>query len=100
MRLLFDWDPRKADINRRGHGVTFEEATSVFADRYSLTIFDDDHSDDEERWVTIGSTGKPGLLLVVHTEDRVDDDAVMIRIISARRATKREARQYRSRLQP
>jgi uncharacterized DUF497 family protein len=54
VRLLFDWDPRKADINRRGHGVTFEEATAVFADRDSLTIFDDDHSDDEERWLTIG----------------------------------------------
>ena len=66
MRLLFDWDPQKAESNRRKHGVSFERAMAVFGDRDALTIFDDEHSDIAERWVTIGSTGKSGLLLVVH----------------------------------
>jgi uncharacterized DUF497 family protein len=64
MRLLFDWDPRKADSNRRKRGVAFEDAMAVFGDRDALTIYDDDHSDDEDRWVTIGWAGTAGLLVV------------------------------------
>ncbi len=94
MRLQFAWDPAKADSNRRKHGVTFEDAMSVFADPLALSHLDEYHGGAEERWVTLGSVGTNRLLLVVHTQAEVSDDVTAIRIISARRATKREASQY------
>jgi len=89
MPLTFEWDPRKARSNLAKHGVGFEEASTVFGDLLSLTIPDPDHSCTEERQVTMGTAFTGKLLVVVHTE-RGDN----IRIISARRASRREQRSY------
>ena len=87
--MFFEWDPKKAWSNVGRHGVTFEEAATVFGDRLSLTIPDPIHSSSEHRFVTIGLSANGRLLVVVHT-DRGD----AIRIISARRANTRERRTY------
>ncbi len=97
MRLEFDWDPKKATANRRKHGVSFEEAMGVFLDPFALSLFDDDHSDDEDRWITLGRTGPDLLLLVIHTHVEIGADRIAIRIISARRPTPRETHQYEER---
>ncbi len=89
--LIFEWDERKAKQNIRKHGVSFEEAATVFGDQFSITIYDPLHSEDEDRFVILGMSSKNRLLVVVHTE-RGDK----IRIISARKATKKERKQYES----
>ena len=89
MSLRFEWDPRKAASNLRKHGVSFEEASTVFSDPLSLTIADPDHSDDEERWMILGQSNRLRLLVVAHT-----DDGNTVRIISARLAEPRERRRY------
>jgi len=89
MPLIFEWDEKKAKRNIRKHKVSFEEATTVFADPLSLTIPDPLHSEEEDRFVTMGMSIKGRLLVVVHTER---GDA--IRIISARLATPWERRAY------
>ncbi len=94
MRVDFDWDPAKATSNAAKHGVTFEAAMTVFRDPLALSILDRASSVHEERWVTIGET-PAGYLLVVHTWNDIDPDRTVVRIISARRPTAREARQYR-----
>ncbi len=91
MPIRFEWDTRKDRRNLRKHGVGFEEASTVFADRLSITIPDPDHSDDDERWVTIGFSHRQRLLVVVHTED---DEQQIVRIISARPADPDERREY------
>ncbi|HNR31824.1 MAG TPA: BrnT family toxin [Candidatus Hydrogenedentes bacterium] len=87
--MLFEWDASKARINSRKHGLSFEEAVSVFRDPLALTFPDPYHSDKEEREITIGHTDRRAIVFVSHCPrgDR-------IRIISARRATKGERRQY------
>lgn len=87
--LLFEWDTHKAKKNEETHGVSFDEASTAFGDPFSLTIHDPVHSDEEDRFILIGSSFKNRLLVVVHTE-RGDN----IRIISARKATKNERKQY------
>jgi uncharacterized DUF497 family protein len=87
--LTFEWDARKARRNEEKHGVTFEEAATVFADALSLTNFDPEHSEAEDRFVTLGTSGQGRLVVVVHA-DRVDN----IRIIGARLATRRERATY------
>ncbi len=89
--LIFEWDEDKAKQNIRKHGVSFEEAATVFGDPFSITIYDPLHSREEDRFVILGMSNKNRLLVVIHTErgDR-------IRIISARKATKKERRQYES----
>ena len=89
MALLFEWNEDKAKINLQKHGVSFEEAATVFGDSLSLTIRDSIHSIEEERFVIIGYSYRYRMLVVVHTE-RGDS----IRIISARRATRRERKTY------
>jgi uncharacterized DUF497 family protein len=89
MSIRFDWDPGKARRNLRKHGIGFTEASTVFSDTLSITIPDPDHSEDEERWVTIGLSNRQRLLVVVHTEE---DET--IRLISARRADRLERRKY------
>ncbi len=89
MRVTIEWDPTKARINRRKHGVTFEEATTVFIDPLSSTIPDPLHSGDEERFIIVGQSIQQRLLVVVHT-DRGD----RIRIISARVANAHERKTY------
>jgi uncharacterized DUF497 family protein len=89
MPLDFQWDENKASVNQAKHGVTFEEAATVFADPLSLTISDPAHSQKEDRFVTLGTSHNGKLLVVVHT-DRGDS----VRIISARRATRKERKNY------
>jgi uncharacterized DUF497 family protein len=89
MPLSFEWDHNKARGNLAKHGVSFEEATTVFGDPLSLTISDPAHSQAELRFITIGESHKKKLLVVVHTE-RGDN----VRIISARCATRRERKSY------
>jgi uncharacterized DUF497 family protein len=87
--VIIEWDPRKAAANLRKHAVSFHEAGSVLADPLSTTYPDPDHSTDESRHLTIGSSAAGRILVVSHTER---GDAV--RLISARRATSRERRFY------
>lgn len=87
----FEWDPRKAASNARKHGVRFEEAMSVFDDEQSLAVFDEDHSDREDRWIIIGRSSRHRLLTVSYAEREET-----IRIITARRSTKDEQEQYGS----
>jgi uncharacterized DUF497 family protein len=89
MGLEFEWDAAKAASNRRKHRVDFEEASTAFADPRSLLIPDPDHSESEERCVLLGVSASGRLLVVVHVERETT-----IRIISARRATARERKQY------
>jgi uncharacterized DUF497 family protein len=89
MPIKFDWHPTKARRNLRKHRIDFDEASTVFADTLSITIPDPVHSEDEERWVTIGLSNRHRLLVVVHTEE---DET--IRVISARRADRLERRKY------
>jgi uncharacterized protein len=94
IRFEFDWDPAKAESNRRKHGVAFEDAMGVFGDPLALSGLDEESGQGEERWVTIGRNSATNLLLVVHTYVELSAERAAIRIISARRPTRREARQY------
>ena len=87
--MNFEWDPKKAAENLRKHKVSFHEATTVFEDVLAVTLDDLRHSEFERRFVTIGMSGA-GRLLVVANAERGEN----LRIISARRATKREQRDY------
>lgn len=95
MRIDFDWDPAKAASNAVKHGVTFEEAMTVFRDPLARSILDPDHGASEERWITLGEASTGNLLVVVHTWADMDADHSAVRIISARQPTRNEARQYR-----
>ena len=88
--MKFSWDPRKADSNLRKHGVAFDEAITVFSDPLAYIFDDEEHSEDEHREIIIGYSALTRLLLVCFVE-RNDDT---IRLISARRATKAETRDY------
>lgn len=90
----FEWDPNKARQNNRRHRVTFERAATVFLDPNALSVFDEQHSQDEERWVTLGLDRTGALLVVCHTYREETETSAMIRIISARKAIKNEAKQY------
>ena len=90
----FEWDAAKAAINRRKHGVSFDLAATVFRDPLMTSIPDEDHSEKEERWITMGQAENSKLLLVVHTYLEISANAANVRIISARPATKHEQRQY------
>lgn len=91
----FTWDPAKAAANRDKHGVSFELAATLFRDPLAVSIYDDEHSsDNEERWITLGQADNGTLLVVVHTFEETGDDAAEIRVISAREATRNERRQY------
>ena len=87
--LQFDWDPDKAKVNQRKHGVSFAEAATAFGDPLSATIPDPDHSAGEARFVLVGLSYRGRLVVVAHAES---DD--FIRIISARPATNAERRFY------
>ena len=89
MQTLFEWDRRKAEANLRKHGVGFEEAQTVFMDPLVITLPDPDHSDDEERFIDIGTSGNQRVLVVGYTER-----GQRIRLIHAREATPGERRRY------
>lgn len=90
--LRFDWDSRKAAQNLRKHGVSFEEAKTVFLDERARLIDDPDHSEEEDRFVLLGLSGALRLLLVCHC---YRSESGVIRIISARKATRAESKFYR-----
>ena len=93
MNLHFEWDPQKAASNLRKHGVSFLEASQVFDDPLAIRLVDEDHPDQEERWVTLGQVASHRLVVTVHTWQE-DDDNIYVRIISARKATAHETRHY------
>lgn len=87
--MQFSWDPDKDRLNQSDHGVSFQEASTVFGDPLTITVADPDHSIEEERFVAMGQSSASQLLVVCHTEQGDN-----IRIISARRATLRERKDY------
>ena len=87
--MEFDWDPKKADINKRKHGVTFQEGATVFGDPLAITFADPDHSEKEERYITFGLSIQERLLVVSHA-----DRGNKTRIISARLMTRKERKIY------
>ena len=87
--MTFEWDPSKAAQNRRKHGVSFHEAATVFGDPLTLTYQDPDHSVHEQRFITVGMSSAGQLLIVAHA-----DSGDRIRIISARKTTRRERSHY------
>lgn len=91
MSIQFEWDATKASNNKRKHGVSFEEAQSVFFDEYATVIHDPEHFNDEERFVILGMSTIARILVVCHCYRKKDS---IIRIISARKATKQESKKY------
>ena len=97
MQYNFDWDPVKAKQNLRKHGVSFERAAMIFRDPFAISIYDDEHSDNEDRWITIEPESNEVLLVVVHTFRGNDAQSSLVRIISAGKADHDEAEQYHER---
>ena len=95
--LSFDWDSRKNTANQRKHGISFEEAATVFSDEQALLIDDPEHSSDEERFVLLGMSAALRARVVCHCYREGDD---LIRIISARKATRKERSMYAERWRP
>ncbi len=90
--IKFEWNQTKAITNQKKHGVSFEEAKSVFYDEFAIQFFDEDNADLEDRFLLLGFSEKSRLLLVCHCER---EDGHVIRIISARKATKAESKFYK-----
>lgn len=92
--MRFEWDPKKAELNKQKHGISFEEASTVFDDYEALRIFDPDHSETEDRFIMLGMSAVLRLLVVCHCYRSSDE---VIRIISARKATRNESSTYERR---
>ena len=90
--ITFEWDETKAAANLRKHQVSFKEAQSIFFDEFGVQFYDDDHSSGEDRFLMLGMSSGAKLLIVCHCER---DQGATVRIISARKATKRESAFYR-----
>ena len=90
--INFEWDPRKARANLKDHGISFEEARSVFYDDYAIQFFDEEHSSAEDRFLMLGLSNQLRILMVVHCYRESDE---VIRIISARAATRTEKSHYK-----
>lgn len=88
------WDPNKAASNLAKHGVSFSEAATVLLDPLALTVFDEAHSEFEERWFTLGTSSDGRLLAVSHTYEATSATTARARIISAREVTRAERKQY------
>ncbi len=89
--ITFEWDQAKAASNQKKHGVSFEEARSVFYDEFAVQFFDDENSESEDRFLMLGFSDEARLLIVCHCER---ENGNVIRIISARKATKKEGKYY------
>lgn len=94
MDYTFEWDPDKAQRNKKKHGISFEQAATVFRDPRAISLYDAEHSKGEERWITLGLSADLGLVIVCHTFEWMGASAARIRIFSSRKATQRESRQY------
>ena len=97
MEYRFEWDRTKARANLAKHGVSFEEGATVFRDPQMVSVYNGEHSETEDRWATLGISGIGRLLVVCHTFHAASGESAAIRIISSRRATRRETRQYNTR---
>ena len=95
MNYNFEWDANKARTNLIKHKISFESATSVFRDKEAISIADEKHSESEERWLTIGMDEVTRTLVVIHTFISIDENNCNIRLISARKATKKEQEAYK-----
>ncbi len=95
MEYYFEWDPKKAKKNIHKHKVSFQRAATIFRDPNMISIFDDEHSENEERWITIGIDGNGILLVVSHIFQKINKYLCNIRIISARKAVIHEINQYK-----
>ncbi len=91
----FEWDPRKAQQNLKKHGVAFDRAAAIFLDPESLSEFDEEHSQTEDRWITLGLDRTDTLLVVCHGYGEETESSARISLISARKATKNEIKQYK-----
>jgi len=91
----FNWDPQKALTNLQKHNITFVRAVSVFKDPLAISNFDNEHSEFEDRWITLGIDMVGVLLVIIHTFNEIDENNILIRIISARKATKNEISKYK-----
>lgn len=89
--VKFEWDPKKERANLKKHGVSFDEARSIFFDDYAIQFYDDSHSDNEDRFIMLGMSIESRILVVCHCEREAEN---LIRIISARKATKSEQKHY------
>jgi hypothetical protein len=94
LQYNFEWDPQKAKSNIAKHTVGFEQAATVFRDPRAITVYDNSHSEEEDRWLTLGISANGNLLVISHTFKKIDKESVLIRIISCRKATKSEHKQY------
>jgi uncharacterized DUF497 family protein len=94
---LFEWDPVKAERNAKNHGITFEQAATVFLDARLLSQLDEEHDDEEERWISLGLDKSARLLVVCHTFREITDRSASIRVFSARKATRKESKEYEKR---
>ena len=97
VNYYIEWDPQKAGQNARKHGVIFPRAATVFSDPNQLSLFDESHSDDEDRWITIGMDHGGNILVVIHTFQASSANDAKLRIISARKATPAETDIYEQR---
>jgi uncharacterized protein len=95
MKYKFEWDRKKANSNKEKHKISFQRAVSVFRDPCMISIFDDKHSDSEDRWITLGIDTNGTLLVISHTFHSISSSLCKIRIISARKATKAEETKYK-----
>jgi hypothetical protein len=93
----FEWDTLKARQNLKRHGVAFDRAATIFLDRSALSEFDEAHSETEERWITLGLDNTGVVLVVCHTFRDENESSARLRLISARKATKREEAEYERR---
>lgn len=94
MTYSFEWDKDKAKTNLVKHNISFEDAASIFRDPNALSLFDDEHSDEDDRWITLGISSSGKLLLVNHTFKEISSERCIIRIFSSRKANKSETGQY------
>jgi len=94
LRYTFEWDPIKARENLKKHRISFDRAAEIVLDPLAVSIVDDEHSEHEERWVSPGKDRRGSVLALVHTFLEVSAEECRIRIISARKATRREIKQY------
>ncbi|MCF6264699.1 MAG: BrnT family toxin [Xanthomonadales bacterium] len=90
-KMVFEWDKKKGKSNNKKHGVTFEEAQTVFLDEYAIQFYDPEHSEDEDRFLLLGTSFKSETLVVCHC---FREEETKVRIISARKADKDEQQVY------
>lgn len=91
----FEWDGSKARQNLRKHGIAFERAATIFENPDTLSELDEEHSEQEDRWITMGLDHTGTIVVVCHTFTETGIDSAVVRLISARKATRNEAKRYR-----